>query len=233
MTNRLEGLSETVKWHLMVAAAKRGAKAQGYELERLPGRGLSNIWTIAKNGKTQRAAIRTTRDRWIAFPPLAKGTKWKTLDEVDSVIVASVDSKEEPENIEVFILPADEVRKRFDAAYAARVKAGLVLRDNFGMWVRLDLDKRDAHAAVGSGIIEKYKRVAVFSIENLLAENAVGLAEPSEDAAEAEALEREAPEPRFTTIAQVMAWARERVAEIAGVRVEAVKLDLKLEYSHA
>jgi len=27
-----------------------------------------------------------------------------------------------------------------------------------------------------------------------------------------------------------MAWARERVAEIAGVRVEAVKLDLKLEY---
>jgi hypothetical protein len=46
-----------------------------------------------------------------------------------------------------------------------------------------------------------------------------------------EALERaEAPEPRFTTIAQVMAWAREQVADIAGVRLEAVKLDLKLEY---
>jgi len=31
------------------------------------------------------------------------------------------------------------------------------------------------------------------------------------------------------TIAEVMAWARARVAEIAGVRVDAVKLDLRLE----
>jgi hypothetical protein len=33
-----------------------------------------------------------------------------------------------------------------------------------------------------------------------------------------------------TTIAEVMDWARERVAKIAGVKVEAVKLDLKVEY---
>ena len=215
----------------MVAAAKQGAKAQGYELERVPGRGLSNIWTITRDGKGQRAAIRTTRDRWIAFPPLAKGTKWKTLDDVAVVIVASVDSKEEPENIEVYIFPADEVRQRFDAAYAARVKAGLVVRDDFGMWVNLDLDKRDVRAA-GSGIIEKYKRVAVFSIAKLLAEKAIGLpVEPDEEADEFEKrFAEDAPEPRFTTIAQVMAWAREQVADIAGVKVEAVKLDLKLEY---
>jgi hypothetical protein len=230
MTHRLEGLSETIKWHLMVAAARQGAEAEGYELERVPGRGLSNVWTITKDGKTQRAAIRTTRDRWIAFPPLAKGTKWKTLDDVSVVIVASVDSKEEPENIEVYIFPADEVRQRFEAAYVARVKDGLVVRDNFGMWVNLDLDKRAARAA-GSGIIVKHKPVAVFSIEKLLAENAASLAATNEDADEAEAPERvEIPEPRFTTIAQVMAWAREQVADIAGVKVEAVKLDLKVEY---
>ena len=35
---------------------------------------------------------------------------------------------------------------------------------------------------------------------------------------------------RPATIAEAMAWARERVAEIAGVRVDVVKLDLKLEY---
>ncbi|MFZ1962569.1 MAG: hypothetical protein WAU78_03725 [Roseiarcus sp.] len=234
MANRLDGLTETVKWHLMVEAAKQGAKSQGYALERLPGRGLSNIWTITKDGKKQRAAIRTTRDRWIAFPPLAKGTKWKTLDEVDVVIVASVDSKEDPENIEVFIFPADEVRKRFDAAYAARKQTGHVIRENFGMWVALDYPKRtprDAPIAVGSGIADKHKRIAVYSIEKLLAENADSLAAASEDAEEAEALERaEASEPRFTTIAQVMAWTREQIAEIAGVRVEAVKLDLRVEY---
>jgi hypothetical protein len=231
MANRLEGFGETVKWRLMVEAAKRGAKAQGYELERVPGRGLSNIWKISKDGKTQLAAIRTTRDRWIAFGRLAKEAKWKTLNDVDTVIVASVDSKEEPENVEVFIFPADEVRKRFDASYAARVNAGIVMRNEFAIWVNLDLDKRNVPVAVGSGIIEKYKPVAIFSIEKLLAENAVRLATPSEDTDEAEALERaEAPEPRFTTIAQVMTWAREQVADIAGVRVEAVKLDLKLEY---
>ena len=152
-----------------------------------------------------------------------------------------MDSKEEPENIEVYIFPADEVRQRFDAAYAARVKAELVVRDDFGMWVNLDLDKRDVHAAVGSGIIEKYKPVAVFSIAKLLAEKATDLpVEHNEDADEFEkrfaedgtltGRKEDAPEPRFTTIAQVMAWAREQVANIAGVKVEAVKLDLKLEY---
>ena len=43
MTNRLDGLSETTKWHLMVEAAKLGAKAQGYELERVPGRTLKHL----------------------------------------------------------------------------------------------------------------------------------------------------------------------------------------------
>jgi hypothetical protein len=33
-----------------------------------------------------------------------------------------------------------------------------------------------------------------------------------------------------TTIAEVMDWAREHVARIAGVKVGAVKLDLKVEY---
>jgi len=32
------------------------------------------------------------------------------------------------------------------------------------------------------------------------------------------------------TIAEVMAWARARVAELAGVRLDAVKLDLKVKY---
>ena len=36
--------------------------------------------------------------------------------------------------------------------------------------------------------------------------------------------------PHFATIAEVMAWAREQLAEIAHVRVEAVKLDMKIEY---
>jgi hypothetical protein len=215
----------------MVEAAKKGAMAQGYTLQRLPGRGLSNIWTITKDGKSQRASIRTTRDRWIAFPPLDKGKKWRTLDEVEAVIVASVDSREEPENVEVYIFPADEVRKRFHAAYTARINDGQKVRDNFGMWVGLDRDERGIAASVGSGITEKFKHVAVYAIEDLLAENADKLAAAEESAGEAETLETvEAAAPRLTTIAEVMAWAREQLAEIAGVKLDAIKLDLRIEY---
>jgi len=170
MVDRLKGLSETVKWHLMVHAAKRGAEAEGYTLDRVPGRGLSNIWTITKNGKSQKASIRTTRDRWFAFPPLEGGAKWKTLDEVEVVIVAAVDDRDEPENVEVYIFPAAEVRKRFDAAFASRTGAGQTVRTNFGMWVALDHDARNIPASAGSGIVDKYKAVAVFPILDLLAD---------------------------------------------------------------
>ena len=54
---------------------------------------------------------------------------------------------------------------------------------------------------------------------------------PSPGSEQADISEERAEEAlRPATIAEVMAWARERVAEIAGVRIEAVKLDLKLEY---
>ena len=166
------------------------------------------------------------------IPAARQGDQWKTLDEVDAVIVASVNSKEEPETVEVFIFPADEVRKRFGEAYAARKQAGRVIRDNYGMWVALHYPERisrSAPNAIGSGIADEHKPIAVYSIEKLLAENSDRLAAASEDDEVAEALERaEASEPHFTTIAQVMTWAREQVAEIAGVRLEAVKLDLKL-----
>jgi len=180
-----------------------------------------------KNGKAQVAAIRTTRDRWIAFQPLDDGAKWKTLDDVELVIVAAVDSKDDPKNIEVYIFPGKEVRKRFDAAFAARTADGQFNKDGYGMWVALDTDSRGIASSVGSGIVEKYKRVAVYSIESLLSTQAVQTSKPEEESLSDEDTEITG---RPTTIAEVMAWARERVAEIAGVRIDAVKLDLKVEY---
>ena len=78
MANLLENLSETVRWHLLVNAAKKAADAEGYSMERVPGRGLSNIWNVTKDGETKVASIRTTRDRWIAFPPLERRKNPKT-----------------------------------------------------------------------------------------------------------------------------------------------------------
>lgn len=227
MTGLLDGLPEASRWRLLVDAAKLGAESQGYKLTRVPGRGLSNVWNMQKGGKTEVAAIRTTRDRWIAFPPLKGGTSWKTLDDVETVIVAAVDSKENPQNIEVYIFPAAEVRKRFDAAYAARSAAGHVKRDDFGMWVALDHDPRGIASSIGSGITEKYKPLSVYSISSLLSENVNQPAQAGETIVPEEPTE---PETAPTTISEVMDWARRRVAEIEKIQVEAVKLDLKIEY---
>jgi hypothetical protein len=126
------------------------------------------MWTVTRDGETRKASIRTSRDRWIVFQPLKKGTAWKTLGEVDLVIVSVVDNKEDPQNVEVYIFPANKVRSRFDKAYAARIKAGLVQKDGFGMWVCLDHDPRGIASSVGSGIVGKYGKIASYPIASLL-----------------------------------------------------------------
>src|SRR4051812_33389373 len=107
---------ETDSWQFMVDAARKGLEEAGYQAERIPGRGLSNVWNVTKDGRKQAASIRTTRNRWIAFPPLDGGLRWKTLDGVDLVVVASVDQVEKPRNIEIYIFEASEVRECFRAA---------------------------------------------------------------------------------------------------------------------
>jgi hypothetical protein len=223
---RFQSLSQTFRWNILVTAAKRAIEAQGYKMTREPGRGLSNMWRLEKDGQVKLGAIRTTQDRWFAFPPLNGGAKWKTLDEVDLVILAAVDVVEEPKNVEVYLFPASEVRKRFDAAYQARSKNGHIQQDNFGMWIALDTDKRGIAASVGSGINVPYPSTVVYTVDELaVADTNNGTP------AEVEGVDDEPELQQFhpTTIAEVLRWAKERVAEIAGVRVDAVRLELKLE----
>jgi hypothetical protein len=130
MTNRLREMGESAAWHLMVRGAIKGAEQAGYTLKRQPGRGLSNTYEVTKDGKTQVASVRTTRDRAIAFPPLDGGKRWKTLSDVGLVLVSAVDDKDDPQEVDVYLFPGDEVRKRFDASYMARIKAGHTVRDD-------------------------------------------------------------------------------------------------------
>jgi hypothetical protein len=220
MSNEFNQMPDPQAWAVLVGAAKRAIEAQGYALKRVPGRGRSNVWEIERKGKTERASIRTTRDRWFAFPPLKRGTTWKTLDDVDVVFVAAVDAPDNPTRVQVYRFAADIVRERFDAAYAARAKAGQVLKDNFGMWLSLDEDKRGLPASVGSGLSAVNKPIAEYALADLVAEGTVF--------AEQEAADDEGAMPR--TIAEVMDWARQRIASLSGVGPEAVKLDLKIEY---
>src|SRR4051812_52839 len=103
MSNRLKQMGESNAWHLMVSAALEGARRQGYLLKRQPGRGLSNTYEMTKDGKTQVASVRTTRARYIAFPPLDGGKRWKTLSDADVVLVSAVDNPANPQNVDVYL----------------------------------------------------------------------------------------------------------------------------------
>lgn len=228
MTNRLKEMGETASWRLMVSAALEGAKAAGYTMKRQPGRGLSNTYEMTKDGTTQIASVRTTRDRYIAFPPLDGGKRWKTLDTADLVLVSAVTDPSDPQSVDVYLFPGDEVRKRFNASYAARIANGHTVRDDFGMWVMIDKGEDGIVSQVGHSLAVDYPAIAHFTLDELEAgvepetkRMAAEVApEPEEDAIEAG--------PTLNTVADVLAFAREKIAALTGMPVDAIKLDLKM-----
>jgi hypothetical protein len=226
--NRLKEMGETASWRLMVSAAIEGAKQNGYAAKRQPGRGLSNTWELTKSGTTKIASVRTTRNRWIAFQPLENGARWKTLDDVDLVLVSAVDDAEDPQNVDVYLFPANIVRERFDAAYKARSDAGHNVPDNYGMWVKLDARDPDVVTQVGAGLVDDYPAIARFSIDEL--EGGVSPA-TQKDVGEATVGPDDDTDggPAVRTVAEVLTWARSEIARLSGMPSDAIKLDLKIE----
>lgn len=228
MTNRLKDMGETASWRLMVKAAIEGAKSVGYVMKRQPGRGLSNTYEMTKDGKTQIASVRTTRDRFIAFPPLDGGKKWKTLDTADFVLVSAVNDPADPQNIDVYLFPGDEVRKRFDVSYAARIENGHTVRDDFGMWVMIDKGDDKIVSQVGHSLAVDYPAIAHFSIDELEVgvepETKNVTVEPASDPED----EVAADSLVLNTVADVLTFAREKIAILTGMPANAIKLDLKI-----
>ncbi|MGV3491648.1 MAG: hypothetical protein ACO1OG_10035 [Devosia sp.] len=145
------------------------------------------------------------------------------MADVDAVLVAAVNDRDEPTGVDVYLLPAENVRKRFDEAYAARTADGQVNEDGYGMWVNLDPDTRGIAASVGSGIIKAYPAFANYSLHDLGA---------SSDEEQAEYEENDAPANEiisFKTVSEVLSWAREQIATISSIPASAIRLELKIE----
>ena len=225
MAHQFKDMSGSRTWAILVGAAMRTLREAGFAPKRVPGRGRSNVWEVEQNGRRKRISIRTTKDRWFGFPPLEKGTKWKTLDDVAIVIVAAVDDSDDPQAVEVYRFDADEVRRRFDASYAARIDAGQKVPDDFGMWLNLDVDDRGRPASVGAGLAAAYPPIATFPLEQLIAEPAAKPAVVPENGPTVGTAATRQPQ----TIADVIDDARKDIATLAGVRMESVKLDCRIE----
>jgi hypothetical protein len=118
-------------------AAVSALEADGWAVERVTGSGKSSVRRITKGAASKIVSIRTTQDRSIAFPRTKGDKSWRTLDEVDAVVAASVDDKENPRFARIHILPGNEMRDRFNRTYAARKKAGHIIPIGRGVWLSL------------------------------------------------------------------------------------------------
>jgi hypothetical protein len=155
MTN-IFGSSEKVamKTQLFEAGVTALERA-GWKVERVQGSGKSSVRRIVKGKESKMVSIRTTQDTWIAFPRTEHDKGWRTLDEVDLVIAVSVDDPHNPKFAKVHMLDGDEMRDRFNRAYAARKRAGHTIPIGRGVWVSLYITESNdpvSHVGAGAGL---------------------------------------------------------------------------------
>lgn len=134
--------------------------------------GKSSVRRISKNGESKLVSIRTTQDKWIAFPPKPDRKSFITLDDVDVVIAVSVDHGDKPREALVHWLPADDMRKRFNAALKARIAAKRVQPDRRGVWIPLyerEGDNPDNVSYIGGGAGLDYPAIAHVSMNGAVA----------------------------------------------------------------
>lgn len=153
---------KTRLFNIAVEALER----DGWKVERVQGSGKSSVRRILKGSASKIVSIRTSQDTWIAFPRIENDKGWRTLDDVDAVVPVSVDDRDNPKFAKVHLIDGDEMRNRFNRAYAARKKAGHSIPIGRGVWVSLYLpEAHDPVNHVGAGAGLKFPPIAVVPLD--------------------------------------------------------------------
>jgi hypothetical protein len=161
MTNVSENAEKVALRAELFQIGVRALEKDGWKVERIARSGKSSVRRITKDKLTKTVSIRTTQDRWIAFPRNATDNGWATLSDVDYVVAVSVDDRDNPRFGQVHMIPGDEMRARFDRARAARKKAGHVMPIGRGIWVSLyESEVNDPVSHVGAGAGLAYPAIA-------------------------------------------------------------------------
>ena len=200
----------------LFTAAVSALEGQGWRVERIARSGKSSVRRITKGNAVKTVSIRTSQDTWIAFPRNEVNDGWSTLADVDYVIASSVDDRYDPRNAQVHMIAGDEMRARFDRAYAARKKAGYVMPVGRGIWVSLyDKESDSPVTLVGAGAGLDNLSIARIPLVGLKAPQRLACTEgddPEENDAEDELL----------TIAE----AKRRLALSLGVKEADIKISI-------
>lgn len=198
-------------------------RSRGYSVRRAPSHGPQQVYEASNENETLLVALRTSQDTWFAFPRLADDSGWLTLDDVDRVLVASIDTPHQPSEVRVHWMPAGEVRARFDQAYRARLAAGNVVPLGRGLWLSLyDRNAPSPVSHVGGGFGLDYPPIATRRLDQVLEETpAPGEALANEN--EPEELGDEAEMGSFDLLD-----AKRRIAEALGVPLESVRITVEV-----
>lgn len=146
---------------LLFRAAIKALQDDKWTVERIAGSGKASVRRITKGKLVETVSIRTTQDQWFAFPRTPKDDAWATLQDVDYVVASSVDDRANPQFALVHMIPGDEMRRRFDKAYAARKKANHVVPVGRGVWLSLyEKEAKEPVSYVGGGIGLAYPEFA-------------------------------------------------------------------------
>src|ERR1700693_3532560 len=89
---------------LLFRAAEEALEKGGWRVERIPRSGKSSIRRITKGKLEKTISIRTSQDTWIAFPRTPDDRTWATLADVDYVVAASGDRRDNPRCARVHLL---------------------------------------------------------------------------------------------------------------------------------
>lgn len=182
MTNIFKTPEKVERKKRLVEIGIETLQQQGWTVSRVEGVGKSSVRRITKGGESKLVSIRTTQNKWIAFPPKPGRKGWSTLDDVDVVLAVSVDDGDHPKAANVHWLPADEMRKRFDRAMKARVAADRIQPDKRGVWIPLyhrEDENRENVSYVGGGAGLDHPAIATMPLNGAKSNGTPTLAELS------------------------------------------------------
>jgi hypothetical protein len=196
-------------------AAEDALNKEGWKVERIARSGKSSVRRITKGKNQGTVSIRTSQDTWIAFPRTPDDAAWATLADVDYVVAASVDDGINPQFAQVHLIPGDEMRERFDRAYAARKQAGHTLPVGRGIWLSLyEEESANPVSLVGGGIGLAHPPIAKVPLSGHVVDS---LGDEPEDSAES----AEVAEAPLT-----IAAAKRRLAMSLGVAETDIKITI-------
>ena len=190
----------------------------GWAVERIPRSGKGSVRRIKNGNETKTVSIKTSQDTWVSFLRNDADTGWATLADVDLVVVASLDDRERPRFANVHFIDGDEMRERFDSAYAARKKAGYVMHKERGVWLSLYEEEATLPVTlVGAGAGIKHRPIASVPLTEI-SNNPPVIPADSEELDDRDVELEEAP----LTIAE----AKRRLALTLGVSESAITITI-------